>query len=195
MRHGWCAAMAMAMCVALALPGWAERPSSVEAVELHVMVLDEDDQDWITLSNTGHCASVTGRLRIDFNGSNGSVVIDTAYGGGGTRDPAPVQVLSGPAVLLPVADGARAIDMVITDLPPQGQVIVTLDIDNERGWFEETRVMATPQHIAGSVAEFTPRDPGSVPVRGVFSDGRRAVLSATGPCDEGASEPESSPLA
>jgi len=177
----------------LAGPALAEPAPRTETVPLRVMVLDEDAQDWITVSHGGTCATLSGRLRIDFGPSAGSVVIDTEYGGAGTRDPAPVQVVTGPAVVLPVPDGARSIEIVLQDLPPQGQVIVTLDIDNERGWFAGNRVMATPADIAGSTVEVVPQARDAV--RGVFVDGRLAVVPVELPCTDGASEPGAVPVA
>ncbi|WP_297616135.1 hypothetical protein [uncultured Roseicyclus sp.] len=179
----------------LAGPALADLEPRTETVPLRIMVLDEDAQDWITVSNGGSCAAVSGRVRIDFGASAGSVVIDTEYGGAGTRDPAPVRVVSGPAVVMPVPDGARSIVIVVSDLPPRGQVIVTLDIDNERGWFEDGRVVATPRDIAGSTAEFVAPGLDSDVVRGVFADGRIAVLPVELPCADSASEPAVVPIA
>jgi hypothetical protein len=168
--------------------------ASEDSAHLHVMVIDEDEQDWIVLRNTSDCAAITGHARIDFSASRGSVVIDTDYGGPGTRDPGLVRVLSGPAVVGDVEDGARAIDIAVHALPPQGQAIVTLDIDNERGWFENARVMATPGDIRGSVAEFTATGPDGATSRAGFADGRLAILPVPATCDDGASDPSATPM-
>lgn len=201
MDVGWCwserlrffPSVPVLVLAALAGPALAEPAARTETVPLRVVVLDEDAQDWITVSHGGTCATLSGRVRIDFGPSAGSVVIDTEYGGAGTRDPAPVEVVTGPAVVRPVPDGARGIEILLQDLPPQGQVIVTLDIDNERGWFAGNRVMATPADIAGSTAEFAPNARDAV--RGVFVDGRLAVLPVEVACTDGASEPGAVPVA
>jgi hypothetical protein len=184
------------LLLAFALTGflWAAAPALGETAELRVFVMDEDEHDWITLSHAGGCGIVSGQLRVDFGPSAGGVVIDTAYGGGGTRDPSPVAVLSGPVVAVPVTDGARHIDLLVTGLGPGGQAVVTLDIDNERGWFENARVMATPDDIMGSVATFTPGDDAGPATRAEFNDGRLAMMQVPAPCDDGKAEPFAAPI-
>ena len=177
--------------------GWmtgAAHAVAEDAAPLHVMVIDEDAQDWIVLQNKSDCATVSGHARVDFHASRGGVLIDTEPGGAGTRDPAAVEVLSGPGVVGRVEDGARSIDIAVHGLPPQGQVIVTLDIDNERGWFENARVVATPDDIRGSVAEFTTPGPDGFTTRGVLADGRLAILPVAASCDDGVSDPSATPM-
>jgi hypothetical protein len=123
---------------------------------------------WTRTNRTGSSLQqYAGGCGIDLGACSGSisgprraaVVIDTAYGGGGTRDPSPVAVLSGPVVAVGGRRMGRAhIDHRVTGRCRHGgQAVVTLDIDNERGWFENARVMATPDDIMGSVATFTHR--------------------------------------
>jgi hypothetical protein len=82
----------------------------------------------------------------------------------------------------------------VTGLGPGGQAVVTLDIDNERGWFENARVMATPDDIMGSVATFTPGDDAGPATRAEFNDGRLAMMQVPAPCDDGKAEPFAAPI-
>jgi len=70
------------------------------------------------------CPLVAAALQVDFSSSKGRLVIDTEYGGAGTKDPMPVQVLEGLALVDPVADGARRLTVRIGALPPKARVIV-----------------------------------------------------------------------
>jgi hypothetical protein len=144
--------LCLAMCLAV-FPvhsvaddlGWAE---------MQVMLLDEDVQDWIELRHTGGCGVILGALDLDFTRSRGSVVIDTEYGGRGTKDPSEVRILEGPISLGPVADGTQNLTIRVEGLAPGGRALLTLDFDIENAWFESRRVMAMPEDFQGTTARF-----------------------------------------
>lgn len=149
-------------------------PAQTARLEVHVE--DAAMLDLIVMRNVEACGPVSGLLRVDFGPSDGRVVIDTEYGGGGTQDPWTPAVRAGPARLMPVADGARALDLLVAGLEPGAQVVVTLDIDSERGATRAARIVATGADIAGGRAVFTPDTPGEEALMGTFDATGSAVL-------------------
>lgn len=121
---------------------------------LEVSLTDGDPYDRIYISNTGACDIVAGALTLDFAGSDGKIVIDTAYGGVGTKDPMPVEVETGNIAVAPVADGDTEISVLIHSLGPGGTAIVTLDFDNNASFWFMRRVAILADDVVGTVARF-----------------------------------------
>jgi len=122
--------------------------------ELSISIRDGDPHDRIFVSNTGACTLARGVLGIDFTMSSGGVLIDTQYGGAGTKDPMPVEVEYGPLHVHAVADGDRQIVIEVDVLLPGQSGTVTLDVDNEASpWFAQ-RVSILADHLEGSTARF-----------------------------------------
>lgn len=157
----------------------AASPAAAQEAMLEVHVQDADVVDWIVIRHAGGCDSVSGRLRIDFGPSDGRVVIDTEFGGGGTLYPRDVEVLNGPVAPLPVEDGARRLDIDVFGLETGAQAVVTLDIDNERNGPEAGQIVATGADIAGAVAAFTAQG-AAEPVQALFDQDGSAYLTV--PC-------------
>ncbi len=157
----------------------AAGPAAGQEATLEVHVQDADAFDWIVVRNAGGCDAVSGRLRIDFGPSEGGVMIDTEYGGGGALHPRPVEVLDGPAEVLPVEDGAREVDIRLFGLGPDAQAVLILDIDSQRDGPGSASIVASPGDIAGSLAVFAARE-GAAPARAVFGGEGTAVLTV--PC-------------
>ncbi|WP_375282075.1 hypothetical protein [Pseudooctadecabacter sp.] len=136
-----------------------------QTAEVSVMIRDGDPHDRIYIRNTGRCPLGYGVLGLDFTTSAGHILIDTAYGGAGTKDPMPVEVESGPLSVHPVLDGDRQIVMDIEGLAQGQSGVVTLDVDNEAsGWFA-SRVSILNDHLEGTEARFASM---SQDARGVF---------------------------
>lgn len=115
---------------------------------------DGDPFDRIFIRNSGECTLVQGVLGLDFTTSQGGVLIDTEYGGLGTKDPMPVAVEHGPLRVRTVLDGDRQIVIEIDGLLPDQSGVVTLDVDNEAtGWFSG-RVSILGEHLDGATARF-----------------------------------------
>jgi hypothetical protein len=175
MRATLTALMASCFCAAAA---WADSGAAV----LEVFVEDAAMLDVIVLRNVEACGPISGLFRVDFGPSEGQVVIDTEYGGAGTQDPWTPVIRSGPARLMPVEDGARVLDLMVAGLAPGEQVVVTLDIDNERGLSRAERIVATGADIAGGLSVFMPDGPGAEAVTGELDATGRAVLAGPVPC-------------
>jgi hypothetical protein len=147
-------------------------PAGASEAFLGVHVHDADAVDFIAVRNLGGCDALSGTLRIDFAPSAGGVVIDTEYGGGGTLHPRGVEVALGPAEVAPVADGARALEIVLTALAPEEEAVILLDLDSAAGG-----IAARDRDIAGSVAEFSAQGEA---VEAAFGPDGRAILTV--PC-------------
>lgn len=121
-----------------------------------VMIRDGDPRHRNYIRNTGRCALAYDVLGLDFATSAGHILIDTAYGGAGTKDPMPVEVESGPLSVHPVLDGERKIVVDIEGLAPGQSDVVALNVDNEAsGWFA-SRVRILNDHFEGTGARFAP---------------------------------------
>ena len=141
--------------------------------ELTVLIRDGDPHDRIYIRNTGRCQLASGVLGLDFTTSAGGILIDTAYGGAGTKDPMPVEVESGPVSVHPVLDGDRQIVIDIENLAPGHSGVVTLDVDNEAsGWFA-SRVSILNDHLEGTGARFASM---SQDAQGVFDASGAVVI-------------------
>jgi len=159
---------------------------------LQISMADGDPHDRIWLKNVGKCEIVAGALTLDFRASAGDIVIDTAYGGIGTKDPMPVEVERGNITVQPVADGDPEIVILIGGIAPDGTAVVTLDFDNNlSGWFSR-RVSILGDDVVGTLARFeTPEAETS----GVFEAGARLELGLPeDACSKGVDEPVTVPL-
>ncbi|MDG4648463.1 hypothetical protein P6F26_08395 [Roseibacterium sp. SDUM158017] len=157
----------------------AAMPAHAQEAVLEVFVQDGSAFDLILVRHAGGCDAVSGRLTVDFGPSQGRVVIDTEYGGGGTLHPAEVRVTSGPAEVAPVPDGARALDIALIALAPEGEVVLTLDIDSEREAGGQRRIVATAHDIEGAVVRFVAQGQqgqDGQAAQAVFGDAGAAIL-------------------
>lgn len=125
----------------------------LHAEGLTVQFQDGDPRDRLIIFNQG-CPLNDAEIRVDFSTSTGRLVIDTAYGGGGTRDPAPIELIEGQAVLRPVTDGDQSLTLENVTLPNLGALVVTMDVDDRTATFEGDRVVASGSEIAGTEITF-----------------------------------------
>lgn len=126
-------------------------PPGPAAADLSITFRDGNPRDRFTVRNTG-CAVVTGQLVIDLAPSAGGVIVDAVRGGPGTKDPMPVEVEAGRLTVAPVADGARRLSMHLGGLAAGERAVVTLDLDDTRGWWPGPRVEVFEQEMAGATA-------------------------------------------
>lgn len=96
------------------------------------------------------CPLAQTQFVIDLRTSVAGVLIDTAYGGLGSRDPLPALVVAGDATLAPVNDGDQILTLMVHQLAPQDRVVVTLDTDDSISDTEGQRVHVSGSEIAGS---------------------------------------------
>ncbi|NBD29649.1 MAG: hypothetical protein GVY31_06380 [Alphaproteobacteria bacterium] len=182
-------AAVFALFALLPVRGFAEA-----APYLFVAVQERDEVDRIVIRNTGDCALAAGLVVLDMRPSQGSVVIDTAVGGRGTKDAWPVRVVTGPVRLArPVPDGSQVLILDIETLVPGQSAQLTLDIDNERAWFRAGRIAIRNTDLRDSLARFTPR--GGTPVTVAFGDTASVALSLPETaCASGDGTPTTTPL-
>ncbi len=159
---------------------------------IEISMADGDPHDRIWLHNAGDCTLVAGALVLDFRGSVGHIVIDTAYGGIGTKDPMPIEVERGNITVAPVADGDTEITVLIDGIAPSDTEVVTLDFDNNRsGWFSR-KVSILGEDVVGTEARF--ETPGGV-MRGTFTQGPVLTLDIPkGACEVDNPPPVMTPI-
>jgi hypothetical protein len=129
-------------------------PALADTAQLDVFVQEAEPLDFVLIRNAEVCGPVSGALTIDFRGSVGQVVIDTAFGGLGTQQFAPVETMIGPVRPAPVPDGAQEMVIFIAGLGPGDQALVTMDLDSEAETERLGRIEATVAEMAGSRAVF-----------------------------------------
>jgi hypothetical protein len=159
---------------------WLACPAGAETAELDVFVQEAEPLDWLLIRNVEGCGAVSGELVVDFGGSVGQVVIDTAFGGLGTQQFAPVSVMIGPVRPMPVADGAQQVAILIAGLMPGDQALVTMDLDSEAEAERIGRIEATAAEMEGSRAVFTPDSGGEAVIADLGTD---AAARLTVPAD------------
>jgi len=137
--------------IAMGMPAVA----TAQTAQLEVVVQEANPIDWILIRNAEGCGPVTGEVRVDFRGSVGQVVIDTAPGGLGSNQFAPVEVLVGPVRPMPISDGGQVLSILIVGLEPGDQALLTMDLDSEADLEWQDRVVATAAETVGSIAVFT----------------------------------------
>lgn len=116
---------------------------------IDVSFQDGNPFDQFIVYNKG-CPIGAAVITLDFTSSAGRIVIDTAYGGDGARDPMDVTLAEGDGALRAVADGDRMLRIDLNTLPHLGAVRVTMDVDDSISLFEDARVFADGSEIAGT---------------------------------------------
>ncbi len=162
----------LAWLIAASLP--ALSTANETSPQLTVTIADGNPWDRIGLRVTGTCKALSGALEIDFTNAHGRFLIDTVYGGPGTKDPMPVKVLSGLISVAPVVDGARGLTMQIGAIAPGTQAIVGLDLDNEQGFWQWQRVEIDRIGLAGTSVTFRA---GNFSNEVTFGDSGQAVIT------------------
>ncbi len=141
-------AILSATLIALPALSYAEGPS------LSISMADGNPHDRITMINTGSCDMVSGTLSLDFTASKGKIIIDTQYGGLGTKDPMPVEIEMGLIAVEPVSDGANHITILLGAIPPKGKAVVTLDFDNNFSPWMAARVSIEDEDLEFTTATY-----------------------------------------
>lgn len=157
--------------------------------QLAVSIFDGDPYDRVRIEQRGDCRGVTGRLTVDFSTSKGDVVLDTLRGGPGTKDPMEIRVEAGPLQVEPVADGAQVLRISMFELPPGVVASVTMDFDDQKGWWPGPRIVADGEDLEGTRLRFETKGFGAettLPARG------EALIDL--PEDACNSAPESAPF-
>lgn len=123
--------------------------TSATAEGIDVLFRDGDGADRFIAYNQG-CPISNAVITLDFTSSAGGIVIDTAYGGGGSRDPMDVTLIEGDAQLRAVSDGDRMLRIDVATFPTLSAITVTMDVDDTVGAFEDARVHANGEEVAGT---------------------------------------------
>lgn len=133
-----------ALLLCLARPAFGEG--------LDVRFQDGAPFDRLTVFNQG-CPLSAATITLDFTSSNGRIVIDTHYGGLGSRDPSDVILQEGNATVRPVADGDRILRIDTESIPALSAITVSMDVDDTISSFEDARVYADGSEIAGATIQ------------------------------------------
>lgn len=146
--------MSWKLCVATIV---AASPVLADAPRLRVSMADGDPLDRIYILNLGSCGAPAGLMTLDMSNSAGGLVIDTQYGGLGSRDPSPITVEMGPIALEPVADGDTGLAIRMGGLGPGELAVISFDGDTRRSFWEERRVVFEASDLVGTRIAFRTR--------------------------------------
>ena len=103
--------------------------------DVAVWFRDGNPHDRFWIENRG-CKTIVGVVDIDLRKTTGRVIIDTAYGGIGTKNPMPVEIVAGNIALDPVPDGTQDLTVDLKSIGPKETAIVTLNLDDTKSrWF------------------------------------------------------------
>jgi len=128
--------------------------SPADAQDLDVQFQDGNPFDRFIVFNRG-CPLANATITLDFTTSKGGILIDTAYGGLGARDPMDVTLTEGNATLREVKDGDQIIRLDVATLPTVSAITVTMDVDDSVGLFEDARVYADGAEVDGTTVSIT----------------------------------------
>lgn len=147
--------------------------SAPAQADVELTIRDGNPFDRIWIKNAADCGALTAILHIDLGPSAGRLLLDTVRGGPGTKDPMPVEVERGPLRIDPVQDGATDLTVQIGALRAGDTASLTMDFDDQAGWWPGPRVEVFGDEIAGTVATLRVKGDSA---RAVFDTQGTAVL-------------------
>ncbi len=101
--------------------------------DLAVRFEEAAPKDRFIISNKTECAFGRGVLVIDLAPSPRGLLFDTVEGGAGENVAQPLEVAVADhlaVVTAPVADGARSAKVAFDGIPPEGRLVITVDVDD-----------------------------------------------------------------
>ena len=141
--------------------------------QIEVQFQDGNPWDTFAITNTG-CAIIQAKLDIDLSTSLAGVLIDTEYGGPGTKDPMPAELARGKATLSPVTDGDQHIHLAIRKLDSGTPIQVRLDVDDTAGSRYAPKVEVYGDEITGATVTL---DYAGQKTHGTFNAAGRATVA------------------
>lgn len=105
------------------------------AAHADVTVRFEEDapKDRFVITNQSNCTFGRGKLIIDLSPSSRGLLFDTLRGGDGENVAQPVEIASAHklvATVAPVRDGAQSVELSFRSFPSNGQLVMTVDVDD-----------------------------------------------------------------
>ena len=127
---------------------------------LSVHFSESAPRDRFDIVHTATGVVVTG-LRIDLNGSAGSLIFDTAAGGTGVEVFQPFRP-EGALEAIDVADGATDLALDISDMTAGQRAGFTIDVDDRRAVSDLGQIRVTGGEMAGARVVFSLADGGTL---------------------------------
>ena len=133
-------------------------------------------KDRFRIKNTGSCPITNSSVLVDLSTSRGGLIFDVTVRGEGVEVFQPFEVESGGSSLAGqpiVRDGQTDIELDISSLGPQSEIVFTIDVDDTRG----TRaITVSGAEIEGATVRYRR---GQSTASAAFTARSTAVLSAT----------------
>lgn len=124
----------LASLLMLSIPGMA-------ASDIRVTFRDGAPKDTFAITNLSACASGPMDLQIDMTDSTGKLIFDVTGAGAGVEVFQPLEITQGTeflAAIPGVQDGQKVLSFQITNLPANGAITFTIDVDDTIGAREIT---------------------------------------------------------
>lgn len=158
--------------------------ASAAQADIVLSIANGDPYDRLRIWNLAVGSELRGRLHIDFATSEGRVLLDTEYGGLGTKDPMPVEVELGNIRMAPVVEGDRHLTIFLEGVAAGATAVITMDFDNEASFWSGSRVAVIGGHIACTVARFEGGEAGTEATFDPCAVARLSLPARTCPDDE-----------
>jgi len=127
--------------------------NAVSHANLQIKFVESAPKDWFALTNLTNCELNNVRMNIDLSNSAGKLIFDTTAAGAGVEVFQPFEVRSGEIALASgdqVADGDRALAVLIASLKPGETASFTIDVDDTMTNSELGMIRVSNSEITGS---------------------------------------------
>lgn len=124
------------------------------AADIAVRFTEGAPKDRFTISNASACATGAIEVEIDLSGSAAGLIFDTTGRGAGVEVFQPFELVSGSAQVTAVSeitDGDSRAVLSLSDLPAQGDVSFTIDVDDTLPSSSNGQIMISGGEIEGAV--------------------------------------------
>ena len=158
--------------------------STAAHADVTVAFVEGAPKDRFVIENAGQCATAPSIFEIDLTASTAGLIFDTTEAGAGVEVFQPVEVVAGADMVIDLAqpgDGDQTLSVSLKSLPPGGEIIITLDLDDMIASGTSRPTMVTGSEIKGiavrltqqtdatAMANFTDSVQVSIPVAGCLS--------------------------
>lgn len=137
-------------------------------------------KDQFVITNTGHCV-ITAAIRIDLTRSAGRLIFDTTASGAGVEEYQPFEVSQGKdfvSKVLMIEDGDQLSMIKIKDLPPDTEIVITVDVDDQLSQSDLGQIRISGDEFEGATVSIFSNERR---VNAVFGKDARTQLDLT-PC-------------
>lgn len=151
--------------------------------DLAVHFIEGAPKDRFRIMNLSACPTGPIDVVIDLSASPAGLIFDTTASGAGVEVFQPFEIVAGADRVIAsqrVSDGDTAVQLSISDLPADGMVAFTVDVDDTAPSSANGQIRIAGTEIEG--AQVVLSRAGTAPEKGVFDRRGRTTIAATDAC-------------